>query len=342
MTNFPYYLSFSLNPQSNSLINNPTQVLKTFLLIPKIFDLNLIFENSKENVFYEFLGCILRTNNRTYSCLFFQKNFNSKEYIYYVDEQIYYFKTFFEVLCRLLKSQEMPILIIFQKLQEKYNMDIAAADKDLTENQVEILQNYAKNIENTAEILSNQFRPIEEIIKIESIQVNNSTSNEDTKNINSSSPENKFKRASSLNNNNNVSNFNSTNFPTNTSSNSVDFEYTCSLCGVKNKIENKICQKCNRNNEHLIKENINKRKSVEKTNNDCKNSNENPGEVGSKLIGNNNKPKTLNSNNSAINVISNNIIEKEMNKISNDIVNNIKEKPVVVENIKSQEDDKCN
>ena len=117
LTNFPYYLSFSLNPQSNSLINNPTQVLKTFLLIPKIFDLNLIFENSKENVFYEFLGCILRTNNRTYSCLFFQKNFNSKEYIYYVDEQIYYFKTFFEVLCRLLKSQEMPILIIFQKLK---------------------------------------------------------------------------------------------------------------------------------------------------------------------------------------------------------------------------------
>lgn len=276
-------------------------VLKTLILIPKIFDINLIFEHSNENIYYEFLGCILRSNNRTYSCLFFQKNFNTKEWIYYVDEQIYYFKCFYEVLCRILKNQEMPILLIYQQLQENYNMDIAAAEKDLTEIQVEILENYAKNIENTPEILSNQFRPIEEIIKIEYTFNSSNSIDENIRNSNGNAQDNKFKRISS--NNNNSTNINSSNFLTNTSQ-SGEIEYVCTYCGQKNKLENKNCLKCKGNNETNIKEFLIKKKNTDKFI-DIKADNIN--ESVSKTQSNVFKQKTLTSNLSANNIIVKNL-----------------------------------
>ncbi len=339
MTNFPHYLSFSLNTQSTAYTNNAVHVLKTLILIPKIFDINLVFEHSKENIYYEFLGCILRTNNKTYSCLFLQKNFDTKEWIYYMDEQIYYFKCFYELVSRLLKNQEMPILLIYQQLQENYNMDIAAADKDLTENQVEILENYAKNIENTADILSNQFRPIEEIIKIDSTFNNSTSIDENIRNSNSTIQENKFKRVSSANNNNNSTNINSSNFPTSTSQ-SVEFDYICTYCGLKNKIENKNCLKCKGNNENNIKEVLSRKKNGDKFTND--NKSENVNEFASKTQGKIFKQKTLSTNHSANNIISTNLTPspgKEPTRLSPEIMKAI-DIPSFDFKIKSLEDEK--
>jgi hypothetical protein len=219
-------------------------------------------------------------------------------------------------------------------------MDIAAADKDLTENQVEILENYAKNIENTADILSNQFRPIEEIIKIDSTFNNSTSIDENIRNSNSTIQENKFKRVSSANNNNNNStNINSSNFPTSTSQ-SVEFDYICTYCGLKNKIENKNCLKCKGNNENNIKEVLSRKKNGDKFTND--NKSENVNEFASKTQGNIFKQKTLSTNHSANNIISTNLTPspgKEPTRLSPEIMKAI-DIPSFDFKIKSLEDEK--
>jgi len=219
-------------------------------------------------------------------------------------------------------------------------MDIAAADKDLTENQVEILENYAKNIENTADILSNQFRPIEEIIKIDSTFNNSTSIDENIRNSNSTIQENKFKRVSSANNNNNNStNINSSNFPTSTIQ-SVEFDYICTYCGLKNKIENKNCLKCKGNNENNIKEVLSRKKNGDKFTNDYKS--ENVNEFASKTQGNIFKQKTLSTNHSANNIISTNLTPspgKEPTRLSPEIMKAI-DIPSFDFKIKSLEDEK--
>ena len=70
---------------------------------------------------------------------------------------------------------------------------------------------------------------------------------------------------SNLKRNNGVANHNSS--TNNSSIASETSEYTCVICYHKNKVENKICLKCKKNNESLIKDILLlKRKSSEKTN----------------------------------------------------------------------------
>ena len=232
LSNFPSYLTFSLQKYNSSCFYTVTEILKTFILIPKIFDLGTLFNHSsKQKIFFEFLGAILLKPGKTYSCFF--KNRDINMWLHYDDEKITTYSSWFELLSECIKNCEFPILIFFQ-IQEKFS-----EEKDLTPEELQLLERHARNADNLQNIIVNRFRSNEDIIKFENLK-NNSQQH-------SSKGSETSVTSKNLSNNNSNSRLEQVT------------EYSCIGCLSKNRIECPVCLKCNKNNEAQIEDLLKKR-----------------------------------------------------------------------------------
>jgi hypothetical protein len=228
LSNSPSYLIFSL--QKQTLINmnfSVMEILKTFILIPKIFDLGTLFDHSsKQKIFYEFYGAILLKPGKTYTCFFKNKELN--KWVHYDDEKISTYSSWFELLSSSLKNSESPILLFYQ-VQEKFT-----EEKDLSLEEIQLLEKHARNADNLSNIIINRFRSNEDVIKFESFRgLQHFAKTSETSAI--TSKHNSNSRIDQLT------------------------EYSCIGCLSKNRIECPVCLKCNRNNEAQIEDLLKKR-----------------------------------------------------------------------------------
>ncbi len=260
LAKIPSYLAFNLqkniglNNNNNSGINSNntplvTEILKTFILIPHIFELGTIFDHSsKQKVFFEFYGAILLKPSKTYSCFFKSSNNNNsdnEDWVHYDDHNITH-SSWFDLISLCLKSCEVPVLLFYQ-IQDKY---ASSLEKEITIEEIQILERYVRTADNLANILANRFRSNEEVIKFDNIRSSRV----------SESSQQKLKINNSSNNISNVSKGASTgNNSTSSSRNGALTEYSCSSCFTKNRIECPICYKCNKNNESVIEDLLKKR-----------------------------------------------------------------------------------
>jgi hypothetical protein len=112
-------------------------------------------------------------------------------------------------------------------------------DKDLSNDEIHILERYARNADDLPAISQNKFRINEEYLKFDNLE-----------SIKPSNSKNSTSISTSKNHSNNNSNSRS------------DFgEYVCPFCLSKNRIENPLCYKCSKNNEGVI-EDLLKRKQL--------------------------------------------------------------------------------
>lgn len=188
------------------------------------------------------LGGICSTNYKSYSCFFNQRNKDINDWVFFEDQNILYFKEYSDLLKLLVKLQHMPILIIYKIIERGSDTSNL---KELTQEQILRLERLAISLDNyNTNNKSNRFRPNDDTIRYDNLPSDERSSN--------------FKR-----NNLGANQNSSTN---NSSIASETSEYTCVICAQRNKVENKICIKCNKNNESHIKDILLfKRKSSEKT-----------------------------------------------------------------------------
>lgn len=260
LANIPYNLNFSLvNPKKYGKILSHIEILKTFILIPKILDLSVLFDySSKQKVFYEFLGAFLIKPSKSYSCFFRQNNADDTfSWIYYDCGKVasilehnpnLSFNNWFDLISHCLANGEYPIMLFYQ-IQQKYIDN----EKEITNEEIHLLERYAKSADNFNAIVLYKFRPTEDIIKSEDLSVRSSM-NLNNNNPNLEAKVNQSKGSSSIATSRNTSN--------NNSNSRIDLatgEYNCIYCFSKNRIENNICFKCNKNNEAVIEDIMKKR-----------------------------------------------------------------------------------
>jgi hypothetical protein len=206
INNTPYYIIINLLNESKLFID----LLKIYILIPNIFELATIFNNSNKNkIFYELLGCICVTKSKNYISFFKTGNKWNK----YSESSNEEYDTYFNLIKSCLKNYEIPILLIYRN-NEKYLNN----DNELSIDEIYILERFCKNMDNLHLIMQNRFRPTEDFID----HPNDSEMK---------------KKNNSINNSHNSN-----------SSISIN-SYNCISCGYKNNIDDMICIKCKKNND---------------------------------------------------------------------------------------------
>jgi hypothetical protein len=271
LNNFPTYLNFNLqrigvgSPCHAAQVLSIFEILKTFVLIPKIFDLGTLFDHSsKQKVFFEFFGAILLKPGKNYSCFFKNNTSNTTNshindylYIHYDDDKITNFSSQFDLISFCLKNCEVPVLLFYQ-IQEKYN----DSEKDISLDELQILERYARNADNLNNIISNRFRSNEDIIRFEKIDSTHSQSH--SQGVYTRNPSNASTLPLNQSSKNSSSISTSKPSSTNNSNSRIDpvTEYACINCYSKNRIECPVCLKCNKNNEAAIEDLLKKRNNM--------------------------------------------------------------------------------
>jgi hypothetical protein len=231
ISNLPTYLAFNL--QKNPLQLGVLDILNTFILIPKIFDIGTVFETSGRKNFYEYMGVILMKPSKSYSACY--KNSTTNQWTYYDDDNVISFQSWFDFIYHCLKHSEYPIMVYYQ-LEEKY---IDSDTDDLSNDEILVLEGYARNADNLNTIMQNKFRPNEDIIRLDGGDTNSNKGH---------SSKNSTSISTSKNNSNNNSH------------SRLDLgEYVCAYCFSKNRIESPLCFKCGKNNENVIEDLLKRR-----------------------------------------------------------------------------------
>jgi len=246
LTNIPYNLSFGLvSPKKYSKILSHMEILKSFILIPKILDLSILYDySSKQKVFYEFFGGFLIKPSKAYSCFFLQNSANQNDnftWVYYdcgkitsnTSEQNYTlsFNNWFDLISHCLANGEYPIMLFYQ-IQQKYIHN----EKEISNEEIQTLERYAKSADNLNSIVMYKFRPTEDIIKSEPSSSSNSVNLNNIHDINNL--KSVSKDSSNISTSRNTSNNNS-------HSRMDTGEYNCIYCFAKNKIDNMLCKTVN-------------------------------------------------------------------------------------------------
>ena len=260
LTNIPYNLSFGLvSPKKYSKILSHIEILKSFILIPKILDLSILYDySSKQKVFYEFFGGFLIKPSKAYSCFFLQNSANQNDnftWVYYdcgkitsnTSEQNYTlsFNNWFDLISHCLANGEYPIMLFYQ-IQQKYIHN----EKEISNEEIQTLERYAKSADNLNSIVMYKFRPTEDIIKSEPSSSSNSVNLNNIHDINNL--KSVSKDSSNISTSRNTSNNNS-------HSRMDTGEYNCIYCFAKNKMDNMLCFKCGQNNSAVVEEILKKR-----------------------------------------------------------------------------------
>ncbi len=261
LNNNPSYLVFSFQPK---LYYTIMEILKIFILIPKNIDLTNLFEISNQNgknnsMIFNLFGFVLYKNSKNFSSVF--KDHHSCSWLYYDDDNVFSFTNFYEVLSFCLKNAIVPIMLFYKSnlISSQNNNMFDAINDNITSEQCSILEKYALNSDSIMKFLDNKIRTNEDYLGISNL----------------------------VNNNNGFNNILNKDF------------YLCYNCQWKNKINDKICQKCGINNTDFINGIINTRQNDNKILNYSPikiqniNSNNNPS--------NNNNPFLNNANNGSLN-----------------------------------------
>ena len=235
----PSYLIFNLEIdffKNKELFYSLNNILKTFVLIPHIFNINTLFNTKQNNgnTKYELIGILFLKISKIYSCIF--KSKDNEIFYYYEDNNFTSFNNYYDIILFSIKNGNIPIALIYQKIINNIKFNI---NYELTEEKINKLEKYVKNTNNLNQNLKNKIRTRENIIA-------------DNYGINYS-----------INNNNNASY--SENYTSSRYSNSIKSynsfqknEYLCNHCERINKIENVICFFCGFDNSNLINNNNNK------------------------------------------------------------------------------------
>ena len=235
----PSYLIFNLEIdffKNKELFYSLNNILKTFVLIPHIFNINTLFNTKQNNgnTKYELIGILFLKISKIYSCIF--KSKDNEIFYYYEDNNFTSFNNYYDIISFSIKNGNIPIALIYQKIINNIKFNI---NYELTEEKINKLEKYVKNANNLNQNLKNKIRTRENIIA-------------DNYGINYS-----------INNNNNASY--SENYTSSRYSNSIKSynsfqknEYICNNCERINKIENVICFFCGFDNSNIINNNNNK------------------------------------------------------------------------------------
>ena len=233
----PSYLIFNLEndffKNKELLYFSLNNILKTFILIPHIFNINNLFDikQKNDNAKYELKGILFLKISKIYSCIF-----KSNEIFYYYEENIFMsFDNYYDIILFSLKNGNIPIALIYQKITNNKNLNI---NYELTEEKINSLEKYVKNTNNLNQNLKNKIRTRENIIA-DNYEINYSINN---KNYTSNSENYTSSRYS-----NSINSYNS--YQKN--------EYMCNNCERINKIENPICFFCGFDNKNIAN-NVNK------------------------------------------------------------------------------------
>lgn len=168
-------VNFNLNNLNKFMVSNgggkskvftripAINILKTMMLIPRVFELSTLFDHSgKAKVFYEFSG-LITTKNYLINSTFYKKKTSSSTsmWIYYEDNTVNSFASYFEVISFCLKNSLIPVGIMYQTIEDKY----VDNDPEIGFEEMGILEKFASTLDNQGEIFSNRLRPIEEVYK---------------------------------------------------------------------------------------------------------------------------------------------------------------------------------
>ena len=233
LNNTPIYLVFALTRSNNNnndynLFTSVYDCLKSFILIPQIFQVESVFDLSMNNALkskrFELLGVVLIKSTKTFTCMF-RKVSNSTGnimWVYYDDDNVIVFHSWFEFVAYCLKSGDMSLMLFYQ-IEDESKLNIGN-NSTLSKNEIYLLERYAHNADNVGKIFMNKLRINEEVIPVvqQSYQQNHNDS---------------------LKRNNNMS-----------GGGTIKKEYMCYGCKCKNSIDNVICKKCGINNSDVVKE----------------------------------------------------------------------------------------
>ena len=242
INNNPYYLVFYLNQSLNFGIYD---ILKNFLLIPKTFDINTLFDISHfngKNVIessFNLFGCVLLKSSKTFSGFF--KDSKSYSWIYYDDDYIFNFNNLYEVIIYCLKNSLIPYLLFYKgNLNQNNNNMYETINDNITSEQFNILEKYALNTDSLSKFLENKIRINEDFLG----NYNNFSYNKN-----------------SLTNSSNDSGLNINNKTINNNDfyNYYNYQY-------RNKVNEKNCDKYGTNNIDIISENLTNRQNDIKIN----------------------------------------------------------------------------
>jgi hypothetical protein len=259
LKNTPSYLIFNLENDyfKNNLLFFPlNKVLKSFILIPHILNINSIFDSFNNNQnYYELMGIIFLKVSKVYTCMFKQNEiFN-----YYEDNVFINFKNYYDIILFCMKNGLIPVSLFYQNIDLNIGKNYLDGNSihhdinyELNKEQIMKLEKYVKNTDGLNKNLKNKIRTNENIIS-------------DNYTINYKYGIHSYK------NNNNLSlsdNYNSSRYSgsVNSYSSFQKNEYICNHCERINKMENKKCFFCGYDNNALLKNinvrNIKKQKSI--------------------------------------------------------------------------------
>ena len=250
LNNTPMYLVFALT-RSNVINNNDSNSnrslftsvydnLKSLILIPHSFHIESLFEVNSNNTLkmkrFELLGIVLIRNTKSYTCAFKKAFTNSSSgnvnvmWIYYEDDNVIGFHTWFEFIAFCLKSGDTPLMLFYQ-LEDESKINNNNSNNNgvysLNKNELYLLERYAHNADNVSKIFMNKLRINEDVIM--NAQYGNKVNNESLK---------KGGERPCLKG-----------------------EFICYCCQCKNSVDNVICRKCGTNNTDVVKEILHTRHS---------------------------------------------------------------------------------
>ena len=251
LKNNPSYLIFNLENdffKNNELFCSLSSILKIFVLIPHILNINALFDlkNNSDKNYYELIGITFLKISKIYSCAF-----KSKDIFYYYEDNIFLkFRNYYDIILFSLKNGSIPIAIFYQNID--LNLDKKNLDKDsinynlnyeLSSEQINKLEKYVKNANNLAQNLKNKIRISENIIpdNDSDIIINNNIINNTPKNTSFSD------------------NYSSSMYTNSVNSYNIFLkkEFACKNCGRFNKGDNFMCSFCGFDNKNFIDDNKN-------------------------------------------------------------------------------------
>ena len=187
LANSPSYFIFNLDyNESDILFKNNTlliDILKSFVLISKNIDINMIFEENTRNKNdyninkkYNLLGMIFISLTKIYSCAFIHKGINNNQsYYYYKGNNNYVnFNSFYNLVLYALKNGIIPLMLFYEETNNENidkrinkNNDINIGDELLTKEQISHLEKYCLNIDNLSNSINiNRIRTNENILNL--------------------------------------------------------------------------------------------------------------------------------------------------------------------------------
>lgn len=162
LKNYSQYDKIITNNKSNNRNIKSMDILKSLVMIPKLFELASLFEHSSKNkIFYELVGVIGTKNNLTNICFYKTFDSSSKSWVYYEDENIIPMSSYFSLISFCLNNSIIPLAIQYKAIEDKYS----DSDTEISFEDMGRLESYAESLDNHSDIYKNRLRPIEDLFK---------------------------------------------------------------------------------------------------------------------------------------------------------------------------------